>query len=61
LPVALDTDEEIVSPAEAIKKSVADPVTIFPRNLRMPENPMLSGADITMIKNWFAKGGKATD
>ncbi len=59
LPVILEADTNIVHLAASIKAAVADP--IGPTNKRMPEGGSLSTADIDLIKNWFAKGGKLTD
>lgn len=58
-PVKFDTDSDISSAYVAIKKAVADPVTIT--NKRMPQGGTLSANDIDIIVKWFNKGGKVTD
>lgn len=59
LPVMLETDEQIASLAEAIKAATNDPVS--PRNKRMPYGGELSSSDKSVIRLWFAKGGRVTD
>ena len=58
-PVKFDNDSDISSQYIAIKKAVADPVTIT--NKRMPQGGELSASDIDVIVKWFNKGGKVTD
>lgn len=58
-PTKFDTDEDILALAGAIKRAVADPVTIT--NKRMPQGGSLSASDINVIVKWFNKGGKLTD
>jgi uncharacterized membrane protein len=58
-PTKFDTDLDITTLYSAIKRAVADPVTIT--NKRMPQGGTLSAGDIDTIVKWFNKGGKATD
>lgn len=58
-PIKLDTDQDISSQSEAIKKSVADPVS--PINRRMPQEDSLTEQQIQTIVNWYQKGGQATN
>jgi uncharacterized membrane protein len=58
-PTAFDTDAQIVAAAQAIKASVADPVTIT--NKRMPQGATLSQADVDTIVAWYKAGGLATN
>jgi len=58
-PTKFDTDSDISSLYSAIKRAVADPVTIT--NKRMPQGGSLSASDIDIIVKWFNKGGKVTD
>ena len=58
-PVKLDNDSDISSQYSAIKRAVADPVTIT--NKRMPQGGSLSAGDIELIVKWYNKGGKITD
>jgi uncharacterized membrane protein len=58
-PTKFDTEIDITTLHEAIKRSVADPVTIT--NKRMPQGGSLSAGDIDIIVKWHAKGGKSTD
>ena len=58
-PTKFDTDLDITTAYSAIKRAVADPVTIT--NKRMPQGGTLSASDIDIIVKWFNKGGKATD
>ncbi len=58
-PVKLDTDSDISALYMAIKKAVADPITIT--NKRMPQGGSLSESDIDIILKWYNKGGQVTD
>ncbi|MBL7782645.1 MAG: hypothetical protein JNM22_15565 [Saprospiraceae bacterium] len=61
-PVALDTDEEIVTANAIIKSTVAD--SVFPGNFavkRMPKGGQLPSEDISVIVTWLEKGGRSTD
>ena len=58
-PTKFDSDLDITSNYIAIKRAVADPVTIT--NKRMPQGGTLSASDIDIIVQWFNKGGKVTD
>ncbi len=58
-PTKFDSDSDITSNYIAIKRAVADPVTIT--NKRMPQGGTLSASDIEIIVQWFNKGGKVTD
>ena len=58
-PFRLDNDSDIANSAEAIKASVADPVSIT--NKRMPLGGSLSKDEIDTILKWYKKGGKTTD
>jgi uncharacterized membrane protein len=58
-PTKFDTDADISSLSGAIKRAVADPVSIT--NKRMPQGGSLSASDIDVIVKWFNKGGKITD
>lgn len=58
-PTKFDTDSDITSLYMAIKRSVADPVTIT--NKRMPQGGSLSTGDLDIIVKWYDKGGKSTD
>jgi len=58
-PVKLDSDDDITSQYNIIKKSVADPVTFL--NKRMPQGGELAKSDIDIIVKWYDKGGKSTD
>ncbi|MEI6408260.1 MAG: hypothetical protein WCR52_02660 [Bacteroidota bacterium] len=61
-PTVFDTDDQITSQYELIKRVVADPVTPGPTgNRRMPQGGMLSASDIDIIVKWYEKGGKTTD
>lgn len=59
LPVFLETDQEIVDRAEAIKKATNDPASI--RNKRMPYGGELSASDKDIILKWFEAGGTAAN
>jgi len=59
LPVRLETDDEILSLAEAIKKATNDPVS--PRNKRMPYGGELNAGDKEIILRWFESGGTAAN
>jgi uncharacterized membrane protein len=59
LPIALETDSEIVMHGPGIKAAVADPVTLT--NKRMPSGGTMSEADIQTIKDWRDHGGRETD
>jgi uncharacterized membrane protein len=59
MPTFLETDDEIVTLAAAIKRAVIDPIS--PTNKRMPLGGTLSDADKNTIAQWYAKGGKASD
>jgi uncharacterized membrane protein len=58
-PTAFDTDAQIVASAQAIKASVADPVTFI--NKRMPQGASLSQTDIDTIVAWYKAGGLVTN
>lgn len=58
-PAAFDTDAQIVTSAQAIKASVADPITMT--NKRMPQGATLSQADVDTIVAWYKAGGLATN
>jgi uncharacterized membrane protein len=58
-PAAFDTDAQIVTSAQAIKASVADPITMT--NKRMPQSGVLSQTDIDTIVAWYKAGGLATN
>ena len=59
MPVILSADSDIVHYAASIKSATMDPVS--PTNKRMPLDGELSEADKTIIADWYAAGGTASD
>jgi uncharacterized membrane protein len=59
MPVFLNSDDNIVSLAEAIKHATVDPPS--PMNPRMPLGGELSDGDKKIIADWYAGGGTASN